>query len=472
MWYQLTPAPAAPDGQAPDFNRLAKTAADALGLSSRPGWSDWWRHDEGCLLVARGEDRWVRIRDRYGQTAADRLADACGAVARPCDPPEEAFDLPKRWAHAFVPISAQLARNARDEAPDHEHARLDPGDDATVTLNVRRLAWIENMRHTNWLADEFNRQADTSKLRGEGLGVVRVCAGADDVTRAMDEAKRAANALGLGLTPGLGAHASRPAFGLTLLTLLPFAAACAAAAHNGPAWPLIPTILAFAAAFVRLTRVRPGDDAAQRPRHRWWTARTRAARASDLKTAMAGDDQNAAVKRRVHAYAFQRSTLPLPCGTLAAMAAPPARTVAARTAPTRRPDALDRADGPLIGVDANGEPVRLWHDALFGGVALLGEPGGGKSNLMHGMIAHAANHHRTGDLLVAIESKGRDSTPVLDRLAPGLNLIDIADPSTPMIDVLGSGTPMRRAERLADLMRAALGDQQIGPRSRLQIRDG
>ena len=185
----------------------------------------------------------------------------------------------------------------------------------------------------------------------------------------------------------------------------------------------------------------PDADLTVRPRHRWWTARTRVARSSDLKTRSMGDEPTFGDKRRIHAYAFQRSTFPLPAGALAACAMPPADSEAAST------------------------------PALYGGVALLGEPGGGKSNSMHGIATHVARTLKPNDVMVMFESKGADSIPILRRVAPGLRVVDCMDPSTPMIDLLGSGTPSERAVRFADLMRQALGPNQIGPRSRIQIRD-
>lgn len=208
-----------------------------------------------------------------------------------------------------------------------------------------------------------------------------------------------------------------------------------------------------------------------RPRHRWWTARTRVARSSDLKTRSMGDEPTFGDKRRIHAYAFQRSTFPLPAGALVACAMPPADSEAASTPLTLRPHVLEDTDGPLVGYDRESRPVRLSSTALYGGVALLGEPGGGKSNSMHGIATHVARTLKPDDVMVMFESKGADSIPILRRVAPGLRVVDCMDPSTPMIDLLGSGTPSERAVRFADLMRQALGPNQIGPRSRIQIRD-
>ena len=480
MWFELVPAPHA-DGADDDagFQRDAKAMADAIGLSSRPGWLDWWRHDDGCRLVAAGERRWVEVSDRYGQKAGELVARAAHASIRACERPD-VLDRPTVWAHAFVPISASLARTARDGEPSLERPRLDAGEDAVIVVNVRRLGWVESGRLSDWLGDEYNMQADTSKLRGEGLGACRVMAGGTDPRTAMDQAKRAANALNLGLVPGLSAHVSRPGLGLALCMLAMLSASLPPVLllPAAPAWLMtVPMfMLAGTAGAVVRWRLRhdPVNDLAQRPRHYWWRARRRWARAADLKTRMAGDDQNAdgpGRKRRVHAYAFQRSTLPLPCGALAALAVPSGRRNASVSALTVMPDQLDGCDGPILGVDAERRTVRMSADALYGGVMLMGEPGGGKSNMMHGVAGWMGSRHHMGDVLVDFESKGVDAQPVLKRLIPGLLVVDVNDPATPMIDLLGAGPAAERADRFANLMQAALGVQQIGPQSRIQLRD-
>ena len=154
---------------------------------------------------------------------------------------------------------------------------------------------------------------------GYQVSAKEVAGGADPRT-AMDQAKRAANALNLGLVPGLSAHVSRPGLGFLLCMLLLTAVSVPAVMlpPMAPGWLMavpLPMLAMTAGAAIRWRLVHdPVNDLAQRPRHYWWRARRRWARAADLKTRMAGDDQNADGpdrKRRVHAYAFQRSTLPL-----------------------------------------------------------------------------------------------------------------------------------------------------------------
>lgn len=468
MWYELTPAPGMAGDQT-EFLKRAQRAAGALGLCDRPNVTDPPTWDEGCLIVATLQRRWVFVADRYGRAAVDRLARACGSVAAESDAPE-VLSEPLKWAHAYVPSGATLNRTAQDDETGGGDLRITPPENGLIALNVRRIGHWEDDRLTDWLADEFNTQPDSSKLRRTGVSAARIMAATPDMRESQDAAKQAAAALDLGFT-NLAAHPSRPGLGAVLLAVL-LELILAALAVPLPWWTALFGLPVLGWAVWRKASMGPDADLTVRPRHRWWTARTRTARSSDLKTRSMGDEPVFGDKRRrIHAYAFQRSTFPLPAGALAACAMPPADSEAASTPLTLRPHALDGADGPLVGYDRESRPVRLSTAALYGGVALLGEPGGGKSNSMHGIATHVARTLEPDDVMVMFESKGADSIPILRRVAPGLRVVDCMDPSTPMIDLLGSGGPKERAVRFADLMRQALGPNQIGPRSRIQIRD-
>lgn len=473
MWYELQPAPAR---DADGYQDRALRAAAALQLSGRPSlltpsdWLSWLRREDGVRVVASGDRRWVHTMDDGGR-AARLIGEACSATPVECERPA-ILGEPLKWAHVLVPSSVTLARTARDEQSDGDEVRLDVPDGMVVVVNARRPGWVESMRLGDWLGDEFNRQADTSKLRAEGLGACRVSAGARTSHDSSRLVREAASALHIGFTGGLSSHPDMP--GLLRRTLAVLLVPLAlAGVLSGLDWWLMPVALALAVALFASTLRTPGVEW-RRARHWWWLPRMRRARSSDLKTRAGGDDQNATGrdrKTRVHAYAWQRSTLPVPAGALMAVATPPSTRRSQVSALTARPDALRDADGPLVGLDAERRPVRLWEAASYGGIMLFGEPGGGKSNLMHGIVGHAAGAHRTGDVLVAFESKGADSLPVLRRLILGVHVVDLNDPTTPMIDLLGSGGPAERGARFADLMRHALGDQQIGPQSRIHLRD-
>lgn len=470
-WYELIPAPGDEADDQTRFLKRARRAADELGLTGRPGLSDWWRsRDDGLVLVAQGERRWIMV--PRGERAAKAFAHAARATIRACERPgfldEEDGGV---TAHALAAASSTLSRSARDDQTDDSDVRLDPPEDGWTGVNVRRIAWLESNRNNDWLADEFNRQADDSKLRGEGLSVCRVVAHAPDRTQALEHARNTANALDLGLTPGINAHISHPGLGLPLIgAVLILLGLMGAALGLNPLLPLTGLPL-LAYGIHRRRNIGPAGSLMQRPRHRWWLARTRRAQSSDLKTRSAGDDQNVGRKHRVKAYAFQRSTFPLPAGALAAIGTPPARLAAAISGLTPVPDGLARADGMPLGLGDDNRLARIPRAAHYGGVAILGEAGSGKSNLMHGMQAWMRAHHGPGDCMVMIESKGSASHPILDRLVPGMQLVDVSDPTTPMVSLLGDGDNAAKAARFADLMQRALGDQQVGPQSRIQIKD-
>lgn len=468
-WFELTPAPDSGAVDQKEFLKRAQKAAGALGLSDRATINDPPRFDEGLILVATRAARWVYVSDR--RVPGVRLfARACGADARECpEPPILSERL--HWAHAIVPGDVVLSRSAQDdESGDHSEVRFDPPEGGLIALNVRRPGRWEDGRLTDWLADELNAQPDTSKLRKPGVGITRIMAAAPDSRDALDAVKSASAALDLGLT-GVGGHPSYPRFGLLALSVLVQCVLSAFAVLSGLWWLSVPCVPPVVAAAVRWMRREPGEDVWQRPRHRWWSARRRRGRDADYKSRVGGDEPTVFRRKTLHAYAFQASSFPVPAGALTAAAMPPAGTQASSTPLTGHPAALDGASGPLVGRDRDGADVRLSANAAYGGVALLGEPGGGKSNSMHGMMAHAAGHRNPDDVLVAIESKGADSIGVLTRLMPGLRVVDVNDPATPMVDLLGGGDRRERADRFADLMQQALGLQQIGQQSRLQLRD-
>ncbi|RSX49847.1 hypothetical protein [Bifidobacterium castoris] len=479
MWYELEPLPGADtDDQRVFLDRARRTAA-ALGLADRPSWSTWWamltHRTDGMVLLADRANRWVCLPDDAPADTPRILAAGCHARARALDGPPPCLDAPLRWAHAIVPMSATLSRTARGGPGGGEtddDARLDPAHGAVVALNLRRQGVFETGRAKDWLADEFNSAPDMNRLQETGTAAVRVMAAAPSRAAALREAARAANALGLGFTPGVSAHASRPRMGAVWAAAALWVAAVGAYAAWGVWWPMIVASVLLAAAVARRARCAPDEALWQRPRHYWRIrARMRRADAADYKSRYGGDDHSSHVRHRMHAYAYQRSTFPLPSDTLAALTTPPPGANAVRAALSVRPDELADAHGPLLGLDAVGRPVRMPADVVWDGTVLIGKPGGGKSNSMHGLQRWASAHMRPDDSLIALEAKGRDSFPILSRLIAGMRFMDVADARTPIIDFLGDGDPAARAQRFASLMRGALGDEQIGPRSRAQIAD-
>lgn len=444
MWYELEALPGVPAEDAAAYVNRARKAAAALGLADRPGWDSWWRllvhRDDGMVLLADRTRRWVCLPDGVDGQVVRLVADACHARACPLDGAPEVLERRLMWAHAVFPASATLARTARDTGVDAHESRFDPADGGVVAVNVRRQGVWETRRAKNWLADEFNMAPDQNRLQETGVGACRVVAGMPRGADAVREARRAGTALGLGVTPGVAAHRSRPGFALLMTSVIMCLLAALVYVLWGAWWPLAVSILLLAAAVARNMRMPADAPVWQRPRHWWWPhARTRRMETSDFKSRSAGDDSGRRSRRQAKAYAYERSTFPVPPGTLMALAAPLARERGVQSALSHCPPELQDADGPLLGVAVDGQPVRMPAAVMWDGIALLGKPGGGKSNSMHGVQQWACAHSDPDDSVVVFEAKGVDSFPILHRLNPRMRFMDLADVRTPMISLLGEG---------------------------------
>jgi hypothetical protein len=137
--------------------------------------------------------------------------------------------------------------------------------------------------------------------------------------------------------------------------------------------------------------------------------------------------------------------------------------------------------GPLVAhADSTGGdsiPVGVHLDAreLFGGVAALGQPGTGKTTLLHNIFAwsvleRVSPTHKPGrpgrsNTLIAFESKG-DGVPVYSAWAGAygdrLVVVDVADPRAPAIDIVDRSLPPKdRAMRFVDAMKYAFDASAI-----------
>lgn len=517
QWYRLTGDGTDPKPPA-EFRSLAASAASALGLASRPDLGETLARDDGALILADGQATWLRLPHADDATAT-RVARAARAVATPSDPPE-ILDRPMALAHPTIPWDARLGRQAREGDTDVQP--LTPPENGFVAINLRRAGWRENRDIGRWVSDEFNAQADTSKLRDPGTAVCRITVGAPTRDRARQGAVDAAVALGVGLD-AYRAHDENADRTTPLIWTLPAAiapaVALAVAATATPLWApaavaaililtAIPLLTGWAHPLAGVTSLylglcalaatgtaltgRPGIIAAvvaglwllaavialwpcadpvgraigRRPRH-WWLpfARRRRAGTDDNKTGTGGNDDNPS--KTVTGYPLHRSTMILTPTALASLAVPPA-TAGRLAEADRAPAALLTGPGPIIGSDAAGGRVRIPESVLYGGIAVVGEPGSGKSNLTHGILAQLDGD--TGPI-IDFEMKGGQAVPILERLwGRPAAVCRIAD-TGPIVDILGDGAIPERAETFSRLMEEALGGDQIGPRSRMLIRD-
>lgn len=473
-WYQLTPAAETVDDE--KFQDMALAAAGRLQLGKQ---FTFWNiddiksvlhHTSGCRIVAQGANRWVELTLARQTEAIKEIERATNSIARKCDEPEVLHDY-QHWCHVCVPASASLARTGSNDFQEGENVRFNPSEDTVVVFTVRHYGMIERTRVRNWVGAELNRQPEESKLISRNPSLTRIEVGADSSGVASEEAVAAARALNNGITY-YATNMNSPALGLLLASIFVTVSLGVLTYFWHFLWPtLIPALaLVVFAGWRRWNHNVSGFK--QRPRHRWWFARKRKPTDSDMKTVMGGTDANADITKKIPAYAFQRSSIPMPATALLSVMAPgregvqqtatltdtPAELISLANEPDRR--------GPLMGLDGQNRPVYLPKNIMYGGVMLFGQPGSGKSNLMQGIIQWADREHRKGDILVDFESKGAGSIPQLTKLIRQAPVIDLADPNSAGINVLGSGTVAERAERFSSHMKGALGDSQFGYHSK------
>ena len=155
-------------------------------------------------------------------------------------------------------------------------------------------------------------------------------------------------------------------------------------------------------------------------------------------------------------------------------------TVESRTVPT----ALLENVGPLIAYgestdsgDGESHPVAVHIDAseLFGGVAATGQPGTGKTTLLHNLWAWSVlervrpsgrpNYPGVQNTLIAFESKG-EGAAIYEHWSKSYNdpvvICDVADPLTPALHVADPSLPPKeRARMFVSAMKYAWEDSAI-----------
>lgn len=419
-------------------------------------------------------------------------------------------------AHAIVPWRARLSQVANMERLRTDMSKVRTNletmmpADSWVAVSTRPYGTLERRRVDGWCVAERNRQDDQNELTQGGAAAIRVTAGGVDTATAKTLARDAGQAL-FPLLDDMRAHRSRPRLGLavasTLVTLtvalsvglgpvppLPALAAALAlsalvlltgwcvwwVATGNSMWPVAglatipPAIMAIMAipwpvwapflllplplaAWVRWWRRDPAwDDIMQPVRHWWWPLppRRRTTRA-DRETMMGQDDR----ERVIAAYPTIRSTLLMGSQTLLAAITPP-RSAAAATGQDMHPVPAPLAqEGIPLGVDQTGRAAHLLPSQLYGGVAIFGAAGRGKSVLTHGIMQWAIHHRDDSDpaewgpdsRIIDFEMKDDDGVRVLRRYRDTLwdfrtdpaqrwrfgHVSYLADPDTPCPDMLG-----------------------------------
>lgn len=184
-----------------------------------------------------------------------------------------------------------------------------------------------------------------------------------------------------------------------------------------------------------------------------------------------------AVAQRVPDYPIADDALLVSSPMVVGLIAPAsgAASGAAVTAGHPAPPALREPIGPRVGRDSDGAAVHLDAGSLYGGVALVGKPGAGKSVAMRVCLGWSMTQrvHPSGNAgwpgadntLIVFENKGDGATSCLDwaaRTGDVAELIDLADPATPAIDVFAFPGDLRdKSARVVEGLRYAFGDGTI-----------
>src|SRR5690625_1745488 len=236
------------------------------------------------------------------------------------------------------------------------------------------------------------------------------------------------------------------------------------------------------------------------PRRRWALRTRPPTQGNDLGRAESADDfiPSGATKTSPSPgdYPLDRGSFKLgallPVGVLA-----PASGSASGTSETgdrHAPAPLLRRIGPVIGIDALGQMVRLAARDLWAGIAVFGKPRSGKSYLLRSLFAFLMMDQQplprdeaetaeqstsmlgTKGAIIAFESKsGTDAAEYqawAGTLGPKkVHVFDLADPDGARIDLFSAGTTVTdRAAKFVDTMIYHWGDDSIGAASAKTLR--
>jgi hypothetical protein len=196
------------------------------------------------------------------------------------------------------------------------------------------------------------------------------------------------------------------------------------------------------------------------------------------RKASTSKDEEGNVKTTAAGYPLDASVFKVGPQVVAGLVAPHAGALsgAVTTATRATPPQLARRIGPLVGTGADGQPVYLSARDMHFGVCATGRAGSGKSQLIRTLFAWSLldRLHPSGlphfpgpqHALVAFESKGEGAIEY-ERWGQALGhvpvIIDVADPTTPAIDIFDvPGTLDERAAFAANAMRYVFGEDAVG----------
>lgn len=393
--------------------------------------------------------------------------------------------------------------------------------DSYVSVTIRRQGYFEQSRIRNWIADEHATVEDGNELVSANTMCARASVGCtrDDLSESLT--KQVGQALSPMLS-FISWHRSRPRFGLfavglaaTMLSALLCAispvdpwtmlyamggfvaiaflpvlmsgvlqararaitagegstrlyyrlpihyhAACAGLlAYMAllmlpvPWITCLPTLAFTLWAAWRWWTASVWDDIMQRPRRYWWLRRKRKANDADTETKLGVRDP------RIFAtgYGPQRATLILPPLTVVGLYTPLDTNGALKQDAHPVPEVLTHG-GVYLGSDQTGRPCHILPEELFGGIAIFGAAGRGKSVLTHGIMQWGIAHRDDTDpkewgmdtRIIDFEMKDDAGVTIMGRYRNRLwpvtdprshgrrgRVSYLADPASPCPDMLG-----------------------------------
>lgn len=385
--------------------------------------------------------------------------------------------------------------------------------DSYVSVTIRPQGYFEQSRIRNWVADEHATVEDGNELVSANTMCARVSVGCADDAQARSLTERVGQTM-FPLLSNMSSHRSMPRFGLLALSAglsLAMIPLCVISPVNMrmflvmegvvAAFVVVPALLGMllqararrivkdggsaslfyripphyygcclmAAAYVALMLlpvpwwVLPApmlltvvcaarwrtrtlwDDIMQYPRRYYWLRRKRKATDADAETKLGNRDP------RIFAtgYGPQRSTIVLAPLTVVGLYTPVGSSGAMKQDLHPVPEILSH-DGLYLGKDQTGRDCCIPAGELFGGIAIFGAAGRGKSVLAHGIMQWADLHRDDtsrmdwgpDSRIIDFEMKDDSGVSAMNRFRERNNLRRgrvsyIADPASPCPDLLG-----------------------------------
>lgn len=491
--------------------------------------------DESTLLLIRNGDEPV-AEYIYGET--DQLTRAGRQAGFEILPMEEDPELPEpvtTAAHPIIPWRSRL-----NKIGNMERLRTDVNElrrsveslmpaDSYVSIRLRHAGMLESVRIRDWVASEHNATEDASEMVRSGAMCARITVGAVDKKTAEDAAK----AIGRAACPSMSdmsAHPSRPRLGLMVFscllsilwtmvvlfspiplialsvplcmlivgmlgTLIIYVISNASLAPHVlasgfgvalvmlpglfltlPLWMIWPPYVLLGFAILRWLRRSLWGDIMQKPRRYWSVEPKRNARSADNENPLGLSDN----KESVVAYPTQRSTMILSPMIILGLWTPSSDATAMSQEHHPVPEVLSKG-GIYLGTDQTGRKGYLLPSQLYGGIAVVGEAGSGKSGLAHGIMQWADLARTTTDgqvwgedsRIIDFEMKDDAGVEVMKRFrqkhwpddkTKAGKVSYIADPKYRTIDLLGmkDGLDARAtAQRIAASMKYSFNQGDI-----------